>query len=288
MTNYNYDKLSPYVNFNQKKQMDEQVAKFRQTIGYQLNDTDNRVLTYMMQYSVRYTGVFYQLVDTIANNLKRSVSTVKRALSKITKLGIVKRIPTTRKTKGGKGATIFQFQYFTNEPLQVSHCSNTKKPTGTKVQGTNSEYKPVTFSNKELKDIKTFKSVLSNEEVESILKVPFAQLSFADKIKSLVTATIGPNKVKEINQVIFSKRSQMLKMESFKSEGSKVSDLLFNALKTTLNAFKQGQVRNVCAYLNGVIDKSIDNLFYELINSVDISDEPRVADSGAIYNWLDK
>lgn len=286
MTNYNYSKLSPYVNFNQKKQMDEQVAKFRQTIGYQLNDTDNRVLTYMMQYSVRYTGVFYQLVDTIANNLKRSVATVKRALSKITDLGIVKRIPTFRKTKGGKGATIFQFQYFTNEPLQVSYCSSRKNPTESKAQATTLESKPVILSNKSLKDIKTYKNVLTNSEVESILKVPFAQLSFADKIKSLVTATIGADKVKEVNQVIFSKRSQMLKMESLKSEGSKVSDLLFNALRTTLNAFKSGKARNIFAYLNGVIERSIDELFFELINEVDLSDEPVVAEGGIIYNWL--
>lgn len=285
MTNYNYTKLQPYVNFKTKDKLDEQVANFRNTIGYKLNDTDNKLLTYMMQYSVRYTGVFYQLVDTIANNLKVSVATVKRVLSKITKLGIVKRIPTTRKTKGGKGATIFQFQYFTSEPLQVSHCDNYMKPYESKREGSFVETKPFIFSNKELKDIKTYKNVLTNEEVESILKVPFHEMSLSDKVKSLVSATIGEDKVKEVNRVVFSKVNQTLKLATFKPYEGKVKEIVFDALKTSLNALKQGKARNLFAYLNGVIERKLDALTFELLNDIDIDSEP-VAVHGKLENWL--
>lgn len=126
----NYKKLIPHVLFKNKQQMDEEITKHRQSIGYHLNKTDNKILTYMQAHAVRYTGVFYQLVETIANKTGVSVSTVKRVLAKLTKLNIVKRIPTIREKQGGKGATIFQFQFFKpqSEPLQVSHCKTENEP----------------------------------------------------------------------------------------------------------------------------------------------------------------
>lgn len=126
----NYKKLIPHVLFKNKQQMDEEITKHRQSIGYHLNKTDNKILTYMQAHAVRYTGVFYQLTETIAKKTGVSVSTVKRVLAKLTRLNIVKRIPTIREKQGGKGATIFQFQFFKtqSEPLQVSHCKTKNEP----------------------------------------------------------------------------------------------------------------------------------------------------------------
>lgn len=191
MTTYD-EKLKPYVQFKTAREMDEQVTKYRQNIGYQLNTTDNKLLNYMKAHAVRYTGVFYQLVETISKNIGKSPTTVKRSLKKITDLGIVKRIPTTRKKNGGKGATIFQFQFFKleNGPLDMVHCDSKKEvpnSCGSKLEEKDIESKPFISSKKDLYNKSTYQqvdSMASNTDIDRAKEKITLRKKFEQQLKN--------------------------------------------------------------------------------------------------------
>lgn len=283
MTAYNYEQLKPYVQFNDIDKVDEQVALFRQTVGYQLNKTDNKILTYMMQYAVRYPGVFYQLVPTIAKSLKLSVSTVKRVLKKLTTLGIVKRIPTKRK-KGGKGATIFQFQFFKNEPLKMNHCGGAEKPCESKGENANSNSKPFISSNRSLKNNTYLDTSFDNQDVQ-IASKDIREMTLYNRMKYLLSHTVGNlNDFQEYCKVIYANTRRWLKYDSYKPHKEEIEQIAYESLKATVYATNVRKSR--VGLLHGILNNKLEEFIDELV-SVDVEESER--NEGQItLNWLDK
>lgn len=286
MAETNYEKLNVYVQFKNKKDMDEEVSKFRQTIGYELNKTDNRVLSYMQQYAVRYTGVFYQRVKTMAAKLGISESTVKRALRKLALLGIVKRIPTIRKKEGGKGATIFQFQKFTlpkNDPSQMTHCGEGEKPTASKAEADKNENKPfISSKQKSLNKINTYSNTETDNQNEKKVVKDFNAMTLYEKMKHLVSITTNDfTDFKRYCEVVFGNTRRWLKFSSFAEHKEQFERIAYQSFKQAIYADNVRKSR--VGYLHSLLTREFDNFISELIEA-DI-EEAEVFE-GEIDNWL--
>ncbi len=79
---------------------------------YDLNDTDRQALKKIARYAVKFSGAAHLKAETLAELIGKSVKTARRALNKLATLGIVKKIATTRKINGGKGANIIVITTF--------------------------------------------------------------------------------------------------------------------------------------------------------------------------------
>lgn len=284
--NTNYENLNLFVQFRDKKEMDEAVTKFRQTIGYKLNKTDNRILSHMQQYAVRYTGVFYQLVKTMADKLGVSESTVKRTLRKLSLLGIVKRIPTIRKRKGGKGATIFQFQKFTlpkNDPSVLNHCEGSEKPTESKVEGDKNETKPIISSKQNsLNNINTYNNTANANQNDKKASKDFKDMTLYEKMKHLVAITTNDfTDFKKYCEVVFGNTRKWLKLNSFKEYKEEFERIAYESFKQSIYAKNVRKSR--VGFLHSTLTKELDKYIGELI-SAEI--EESEAFEGHIDNWL--
>ena len=85
MTTY----LSEYAHFTNKHDMDE-AAKLHVAANWNdLNTTERTVLDLIRRYSVKY-GAAHLKHETIEEAVKKSNATVRRAIRKLEKLGIIK------------------------------------------------------------------------------------------------------------------------------------------------------------------------------------------------------
>lgn len=76
-----------------------------------MNNTDRDVLDMIRRYSVKF-GAAHLKHDTIANAIGKSNATVRRAIRKLDKLGIIKRTHYVRPVMNGFGANIYAIKPF--------------------------------------------------------------------------------------------------------------------------------------------------------------------------------
>lgn len=98
--------LAEHQTFDSTAQLNEAVYEHIKRNTYELNDTDRQALKMIARYAVKFSGAAHLKAETLAGLIEKSVKTARRALNKLAGLGIVKKVATTRKINGGKGANI--------------------------------------------------------------------------------------------------------------------------------------------------------------------------------------
>ncbi len=108
---------------------------------YDLNDTDRQALKKIARYAVKFSGAAHLKAETLAELIGKSVKTARRALNKLATLGIVKKIATTRKINGGKGANIIVILPVDDQST-MSNRVQAEKPTETTTEAPKTENEP--------------------------------------------------------------------------------------------------------------------------------------------------
>ncbi|TJZ71363.1 helix-turn-helix domain-containing protein [Bacillus amyloliquefaciens] len=108
---------------------------------YDLNDTDRQALKKIARYAVKFSGAAHLKAETLADLIGKSVKTARRALNKLATLGIVKKIATTRKINGGKGANIIVILPVDDQST-MSNRGQAVKPTETTAEAPKTENEP--------------------------------------------------------------------------------------------------------------------------------------------------
>ncbi|MGB9943474.1 helix-turn-helix domain-containing protein, partial [Bacillus subtilis] len=98
--------LAEHQTFESMAQLNEAVYEHIKRNTYELNDTDRQALKMIARYAVKFSGAAHLKAETLAGLIDKSIKTARRALNKLAGLGIVKKVATTRKINGGKGANI--------------------------------------------------------------------------------------------------------------------------------------------------------------------------------------
>lgn len=124
-------KLEEYKTFETIEEMDEHVQHFNR----QIDATYYETLNLLKQHSLKIVGVSHLKTSTIAKQLDKSVSTVKRHIKFLKDNGFITVVNTCREKQGGKGANAYiintveyrrKWLKRQSEPSQVSH-RNTQK-----------------------------------------------------------------------------------------------------------------------------------------------------------------
>lgn len=123
--------LEDYATFETIDQMDAEVQHFNR----QLNSAHYETLNLLKQYSLKIVGVSHLKVETIATQLEKSISTIKRHIKYLKDNGFITVVNTRRQKQGGKGANAYVINTVNyrrkwlknkNEPSQMSHRNGLK------------------------------------------------------------------------------------------------------------------------------------------------------------------
>lgn len=98
--------LAEYQTFSTTEELNNAVYTHIKRNSYDLNETDRSTLKAIARYAVKFSGAAHLKAETIAILIGKSVKTARRTINKLDRLEIVKKIATTRKVSGGKGANI--------------------------------------------------------------------------------------------------------------------------------------------------------------------------------------
>ncbi|UNP78646.1 helix-turn-helix domain-containing protein [Bacillus nitratireducens] len=148
--------LHKYSQFKSVQEMDKSVHQYLEE--YDLNERDRTVLWKVSCYSVKFCGVSYLKVQTLAEITGYAKRTVQRALKHLTELGILTRIDQMRTVQRGQGASITVINPFECHSPQAS-LEEAAEPTEKPVE--------VSFSSCESVNSKTKTSLKDNTYVES-------------------------------------------------------------------------------------------------------------------------
>lgn len=187
MTTY-AEQVRPYINFKSSEEMDKHFNLFRKKHRYELTETDNKVLFVLNGFAFKFPGACKVTPEKVATAAGVSVASVKRAISKATKLGLIKRIPQRKDGGRRQGVTVYQFQRFELElePQTLSDRENDEKPCESKIQAGKIKVESLILllpSFKDLKDTKTTKAPEKSEALKNGL---------LSKLPSVFTKAISP------------------------------------------------------------------------------------------------
>lgn len=135
MTTY-AEQVRPYINFENKEEMDKHFNLFRKKHRYDLTEKENHVLFTLNGHASKFPGVCKIELEKIAKAAGTSVATAKRAFAKADVFGMIKRFKTRKDGGRRQGVTIYQFQHFElqDEPQTASDRENAEKPCESSIQ----------------------------------------------------------------------------------------------------------------------------------------------------------
>ncbi|MCY7681996.1 helix-turn-helix domain-containing protein [Bacillus velezensis] len=133
--------LAEHQTFNSTAALNAAVYEHIKRNTYDLNDTDRQALKKIARYAVKFSGAAHLKAETLADLIGKSVKTARRALNKLATLGIVKKIATTRKINGGKGANIIVILPVDDQST-MSNRGQAEKPTETTAEAPKTENEP--------------------------------------------------------------------------------------------------------------------------------------------------
>ena len=126
MTTY----LTEYAHFTNKHDLDAATRQHVLTNWNDMNQTERAVLDMIRRYSVKY-GAAHLKHETIEKAIKKSNATVRRAIRKLEKLGIIERIHYIRPVMSGLGANIYVIKPF-NDQSKMNSPEEAEKPSCSK------------------------------------------------------------------------------------------------------------------------------------------------------------
>ncbi|WP_226570145.1 helix-turn-helix domain-containing protein [Bacillus stratosphericus] len=98
--------LAEHQTFSSTQALNAAVYEHIKRNAYDLTDTARAALKQIARYAVKFGGAAHLKAETLADLIGKSIKTARRVLNQLAALNIVKKVATTRKINGGKGANI--------------------------------------------------------------------------------------------------------------------------------------------------------------------------------------
>ncbi|WP_391209335.1 helix-turn-helix transcriptional regulator [Psychrobacillus sp. L4] len=243
--------LQDYARFTNIADMDVAAEKHLSLHWNSMTNSDRRVLDVIRRYSVKY-GAAHLKHATIENAIGISNATVRRAIRKLEKLGIIKKVHFIRPVMSGLGANIYIILPF-HDQGQMNDRDEDYKPQDTKENEPISENEPFLY-----KSIN--KDLIKTSPQESFQY----STSLFSRMKNLLIGTIGKtNLAREFYGIYRSISGKMLRFDIYKDDKPVFEDLAYRALRITLMTTKRKVIRNLPGYFKGVLDKLVDETYFE-------------------------
>ncbi|MER2058824.1 MAG: helix-turn-helix domain-containing protein [Niallia sp.] len=224
-----------------------------------LTKSDKQVLTCLAQHSLKHVGACHLKTFTIAEEIDKSDSTVKRSIKRLSEIGIIE-IVNTSKMNGIKGANIYRINFFNQdvthriEPSKMNHRPTQETPRSSKAQDTENE----TVSLKSFNLSSNFfvnKNVVNNVNActESDLKLQLRTIYNPQSME-------GNQAFEELCKIAFGRLKQY--MQSHQVPYTQMEQIVLKAMHDLVR--KQG-VRNQFAMYSKMIERQTLQLFEQHI-----------------------
>lgn len=242
--------LADYQTFENKYEMNDAVAEHLTRHKYDLSETELDVLTVITRHAVKYPGAAHLKVATIMKAVDKSEATVRRSIRKLAKLGIVKKVATTRKVSGGYGANLLVIQPFDQSAL--TGREEAEKPSTATLEASNDATEPyISLSSKN--HVLDTKSATEKEEksaAKESQELPKETLKKA--IPEQIFNAISPffNSVEELYDIIgilFRSKASIDRNVTLEDH----TEDYIEAFNRSVFAYKRGKVKNLQTYLFG-------------------------------------
>ena len=231
MTNY----LTDYAYFTNKFDLDKAASQHKHEHWQSMNQTDRDVLDVIRRYSVKF-GAAHLKHDTIANAIKKSNATARRAIRKLVKLGIIDRVHYVRPVMNGLGANIYAIRPY-KEPEKLEESVKDK---------------PTTKQGAEISN--------SSEHLPADHTAP---TTFFGRMKTMLSSTIGKDTpARRFFGVYRQQTLPMLKFSIHEHKEELFEQLGIQALHIAVQATKRRNVNNLPGYYSGVLRELIDNALF--------------------------
>ena len=236
MTNY----LTDYAYFTNKFDLDEAASQHKHNHWQSMNQTDRDVLDVIRRYSVKF-GAAHLKNDTIANAIKKSNPTARRAIRKLVKLGIIDKIHYVRPVMNGLGANIYAIRPY-QDPVKLN------KP---------AKDKPV-----------------SKEEAQTTVSTeqPSLPTTLFERMRTMLSSTIGKSTLARRFFGVYRQQTlPMLKFSIHENKAALFEQLGIQALQIAMQASKRREIKNLPGYYSGILRELIDKaLFSDAFKDYDV------------------
>ncbi|AJK89338.1 MULTISPECIES: helix-turn-helix domain-containing protein [Lysinibacillus] len=152
-----FEYLAQYITFDSVADMDKSVEDHMAVHYYDLTESERAIVFKLASHSLEHTGVCHLKASTIAAALEISTKTVYRSMKKLTELGIIEKVPST-KLNGIKGASIYRILPYV--PSSVSQRETVD-------EASNDEVCPPQFQNQASKSF----NLLSSKQANNIMSL---------------------------------------------------------------------------------------------------------------------
>lgn len=223
--------LSEYQTFQSKQQLNEAIAGHLAAHRYDLNETVRNVLTVISRYAVKFPGVAHLKAATLADLIGKSEKTARRCINKLEALGIIRKVATTRKVNGGKGANILVVQPAVVDQSTMSSRQVGAEPTESSVQLPEIKSEPYHSIN-QLKDTKETAGALKRSIPAPLYNALAPYFNDADMYRA-----VG---------VLYRAKASVDRSITVEDHASEFID----GLQSVIFAYKRGRVRSLfgCLY----------------------------------------
>ena len=249
MTHY----LKEYSRFTTIAEMDAAAEQYLMKHWDELTKSDRQVLDVIRRHSVKY-GAAHLKHGTIETAVGKSNATVRRAIRKLVKLGIIEKVHFIRPVMSGLGANIYIILPFVDQG-KMNNRDHDDKPHD------NTENSQISADEAYLS-----KSLLKSKDLNYTSHSESSKLSTSlfSRMKELLAATIGDTKkTREFFGIHRAVSGRMLKYEIYKDDKDIFGELAYRALKITVMATKKKAIRNLPGYFKGVLDKLVDETYFK-------------------------
>lgn len=224
-----------------------------------LTKSDKQVLTCLAQHSLQHVGACHLKTCTIAEEIGKSDSTVKRSIKRLSEMDII-GVVNTSKMNGIKGANIYRINFFNQEmnhrvePSKMNHRATHETPRSSKAQDTENETVSLKSFNLS-SNLFVNKNVINNVNAcgESDLQIKLRTIYNPQSTESNET-------FKELCKIAFGRLKQF--MHSHQVPYLQMEQIVLKAMYDLVR--KQG-VRNQFAMYSKMIERQTLQLFEQHI-----------------------
>nr|ADA62628.1 hypothetical protein SAP025A_009 [Staphylococcus epidermidis] len=256
--------LEEHTTFESIQAMDNTVRQYNAKIS----KTHFETLNLLKQYSCKVIGVSHIKIKTMANQLKKSVATVKRHIKYLKDNGFITVINTFRMKQGGKGANTYAinpidvYQKIQNELSQMSHCKNAKKRNKRQSQQAMAFVKE---KKETISFIKLLSSFVSNKcthkqiklkRTENIKNFRACPKDVPMDVYKSYKAFFSDAQIKYIYTTITKQTTKYANIND--ADHTDIVDNTFNSLVKALRKYHRGEgenIKNIFAYTTGTAKK---------------------------------
>jgi len=212
----------------------------------ELSKSTVKVLKLLSRYSCVIKGVSWMKRRTIASHVDVSEKTVSRALKSLEQAGIIKRIPTVKKS-GGRG---YDITIILKCPVRLSSREPAESLCESKRRTKEMQ--------EETKNIN--KTYVSKEPSLNELDASFTPNTVPQDFKTACKPFFGANETYQLWQRVKVAYNRC----ELDSRLSELSDVIINAFKSSIFAYKRGKIRqSFRAYFYVTVERMFDDVFRE-------------------------